>query len=593
MDQVDAAKKGGASCCCIGLLVWAILYTFTLPIGLLGNVYLLGSGGPIEHSDIWDTELKTLSIGAGFDHIINMGIEIFNDDKDYDRYRAKGDAVMANEPMTKDMDKYDVLKCLNGDDPTTNDNYWATMIGGTGTETRDGAIKGYNVQDPDTFRSYLDGTPWCFSWPFLGAELTPDHIEITLNTGEKFTPYGAAAFPNAEANEKHCIVFFSDLVNRVLPKSYDSSSTAEDCKNRSDALDTPGDFSGSASKCAFYPTKFEIVKDLTFIGPGTGTGPWTQDTVTKKNGKGLSNVLDDDGKISQPPHPYERGPTLIGAHLAPYDDTGDSKSNDCVATYDEDKCKWRLRFYYTGGYTPNGLAGIRPTDYESHWVLEAEWGEGDDTQSLNLTKQNVEYEVNGGKVTVVGLSELAAAADKPEPVDTCLTANKNPPNTEDPYSKACYDKCYVEDHDNYIDIILMGDEVALESIKTLHQPSDGTGCYQHFYATGEWQECKGYQPLYNPGGGGNVYAGKYGPYFDNFVAGSWAVSIDVDVDLKGERFVTYNDGVLDGRMTWCIVSWVLWAVSFIGVLLVFCCSSPSSPTGEPEDKDTTELGETS
>src|SRR5207247_3188568 len=50
-----------------------------------------------------------------------------------------------------------------------------------------------------------------------------------------------------------------------------------------------------------------------------------------------------------------------------------------------------------------------------------------------------------------------------------------------------YNAAYVEDHDNYIDIILSGDEAAVRQITAVEIPASG-----------------GYLPFYNPGGPGNA-----------------------------------------------------------------------------------------
>lgn len=64
----------------------------------------------------------------------------------------------------------------------------------------------------------------------------------------------------------------------------------------------------------------------------------------------------------------------------------------------------------------------------------------------------------GGKLRVIGLSDLGQVQDS-------------------------YDECYTEDRDNYIDIILVGDEAAARNITILEIPSiEG-----------------GYTPFYNPG----------------------------------------------------------------------------------------------
>jgi hypothetical protein len=77
-----------------------------------------------------------------------------------------------------------------------------------------------------------------------------------------------------------------------------------------------------------------------------------------------------------------------------------------------------------------------------------------------------EYVVNGGTLRVVGLAELGAAEG----------------------GDVFYDVCYDEDLDNYIDIILVGDDAAARSITYIEIPSvEG-----------------GYSAFYNPGGSGRT-----------------------------------------------------------------------------------------
>ena len=76
--------------------------------------------------------------------------------------------------------------------------------------------------------------------------------------------------------------------------------------------------------------------------------------------------------------------------------------------------------------------------------------------------------VKGGTLTVVGISDLGLAASAADGI--------------------AYDDCYLEDRDNYLDIVLSGDDAAARSITDLEIPGlDG-----------------GYRPLFNPGGPGQT-----------------------------------------------------------------------------------------
>lgn len=79
---------------------------------------------------------------------------------------------------------------------------------------------------------------------------------------------------------------------------------------------------------------------------------------------------------------------------------------------------------------------------------------------------DLDYAVQGGSLRVVGLSDLG----QPEGGDVL------------------FDECYDEDLDNYIDVIIVGDEEAARNITHIEIPSiEG-----------------GYSPFYNPGGPGRT-----------------------------------------------------------------------------------------
>jgi len=83
-----------------------------------------------------------------------------------------------------------------------------------------------------------------------------------------------------------------------------------------------------------------------------------------------------------------------------------------------------------------------------------------------LEDVGVDYAVSGGTLRVVGLSDLGRRADADAGI--------------------YYDDCYREDRDNYIDIILVGDEAAARKITFVEIPGREGG----------------YNPFFNPGGPG-------------------------------------------------------------------------------------------
>lgn len=280
------------------------------------------------------------------------------------------------------------------------------------------------------FSEYDDGLPIVFSWPVATETVDMTDFLFTLNTGEIVFPNSAGMWPNWELNERNTVVVFGDFGNRGL-------SSEED---------------------AIFPVRLDIVEDgtpLLLIGPGG----------QEFNAVGLSWETDSS--------PYDSGPKLVGAKLnfvgdAPLGEGGitvasalDLLPNDEFALYDEGD--FRIRVLTTGGFSPDGVTGVHPTMYEEFFRVHVN---GADGETVLLEEVGVDYEVAGGTLRVVGLAELGL--------------KENP--AEDVY----YDDCYAEDRDNYIDIILVGDETAARNITFVEIPSiEG-----------------GYSPFYNPGGPG-------------------------------------------------------------------------------------------
>jgi len=277
---------------------------------------------------------------------------------------------------------------------------------------------------------HKDGLPVVFSWPILPSTLNPTDFLITLNTGEKLTPEAASIFPNFEYNERHVAVIFADFGNRLLP----------------------------GEQRAKYPTRVEVVKDdtpLMLVGPN---GP--------VSAVGLFKESDST--------PYQSGPYLVGAKLNRFSTDGEGGPrflssnfpNDGKALYG-DAAKYRLRIFTSGGFSPDGVRGVLSTEFERYFRLHAKTADG---QSIQITKVNTDYKVDGSTIRVVGLADLGL------------------PQSFDKQGKpdVAYDDCYVEDHDNYIDIILNGDEAAMRRITFVEIPAG-----------------EGYTPFYNPGGPGN------------------------------------------------------------------------------------------
>jgi hypothetical protein len=265
-----------------------------------------------------------------------------------------------------------------------------------------------------------DGLPVVFSWPILPSTLRHTDFRVTLNTGEVVTPVAASIYPNFEYNERHVAVIFGDFGNRGLPGE-------------------PG---------ARYATRVEVVADdtpLLLVGP---EGP--------VSGVGLVNETAGT--------PYESGPYLVGAKLSRLSVAGEggprflsaTLPNDGRALYGE-AAQYRLRMLTSGGFSPDGVRGVLPTEFERYFRILARDANG---ETVVIDRANVDYLLAGGTIRVLGLADLGKA-------------------------QAAYDDCYVEDHDNYIDVILQGDEAAMRRITALDIPARGASA-----------------PFYNPGGPG-------------------------------------------------------------------------------------------
>ncbi len=158
------------------------------------------------------------------------------------------------------------------------------------------------------------------------------------------------------------------------------------------------------------------------------------------------------------------GPKLIGAKLSVQNDVGQSAPvlfsanvpNGGTALYGAN-AQYRLRIYTTAGISPDGVAAILPTDFSKYFQVQVV----ENGITTLLTQTNVPYSFSAGTITVVGLADLGIY-------------------------NAPYNDAYVADRDNYLDIILMGDEAAMRLITAVIIPASGS-----------------YSPLYNPGGPGN------------------------------------------------------------------------------------------
>ena len=275
-----------------------------------------------------------------------------------------------------------------------------------------------------------DGLPIVFSWPVATETVDITDFQFTLNTGEIVFPNSAGMLPNWELNERNTVVVFGDFGNRGL----------------------------SSEEGAIFPVRLDIVKDET---PLLLVGPNGQEF----NAVGLSWETDTS--------PYDSGPKLVGAKLNHVGNEALGEGglgfgtrsgvlpNDELSLYDESD--FRIRVLTTGGFSPDGITGLTPTMFEDFFRIHAKGPKG---EVVLLERVGQEYVVAGGTLRIVGLSDLG--------------------QKENPDEGIFYDDCYAEDRDNYIDIILVGDEAAARNITHVEIPSlEG-----------------GYSAFYNPGGPG-------------------------------------------------------------------------------------------
>ena len=324
----------------IGVLGLALLALLGLR-PLTGSVLRQLTDATLEGADYWTSDPRILSAGLGFDGIIGLP------DLDEQTVRDAGGSW------------YGGLRCSDGEDPTDQNRTSAAT-----TATIERAYVGGADVDHD------DGLPVVFSWPVATETVDPTDFAFTLNTGETVFAHAAGMNPNWEDDERNTVVLFGDLGNR-LP---------------------------SADPDAVFPVRLEIVADdtpLVLVGPGG----------REVSAVGLTWTTDSS--------PYDAGPVLVGAKLnrvgsAPVGEGGvdlleraGAMPNDEFALYGGGD--FRLRVLTSGGFSPDGVTGLRPDEFEEFFRLRGR-GPGGDT--VVLDQVGVDYRLAGGTLRVVGLADL-------------------------------------------------------------------------------------------------------------------------------------------------------------------------------------------
>jgi hypothetical protein len=392
----------------IGLACLGVLAVGGIAVGRYAQGAALRgfTDGRLQAADYWADKPAILSAGLGFDNIIGLP-------------ELTGETVRGAGGSW-----YGGLTCESGTDPATSAR--------TSAATVDTITRGYRG-----YADYDDGLPIVFSWPVATETADPTDFKFTLNTGEVVFPHAAGLNPNWEDNERNTVVVFGDFGNRRKH--------------------------GEAG--ARFPVKLQIVRDntpLTLVGPGG----------TEASAVGLTWTTTTSG--------YDSGPTLVGAKLNRAGGHADGEGgvramnrfgylpNDEFALYGKEfarygKTAFRLRVLTTGGFSPDGVTGLRPDMYEDFFRLHAKGQKG---ETVLLTKTGVTNHLPGGTLRILGLSDLGRAENHQDGV--------------------YYDDCHREDRDNYIDIILVGDEAAARHLTAVEIPSLQGG----------------YHAFYNPGGPG-------------------------------------------------------------------------------------------
>lgn len=355
----------------------------------------------LKSADYWDSEPRILGAGLGFTDIIGVpGLE--SDDLDTQRMST--------------LDAGGTWNIVTTSATSIPQRAYTSAVSPSGITN----TYGWPVQ-------FCDGLPIEFSWPVRPSTVDASDFRVHLSDGTVVRPLVGSINPNFEYNERTTVVIFGGFGNRLPP-------------------DDPR---------AVYPVLFEIAPDVTpleLIGPG--------DRVVSAVGMTFG-----DGTTPRTAYNPGKGPILAAAKLSRMSIDGEGgpppfngvMPNDGVALYGAD-AEYRLRVLTTGGFSPDGVRSVFPTEFARYFRLQAIDDEG---EVHWIEEAGRAYEINGGTLTVLGLADLGMKMDS-------------------------YDDAYGEDHDNQIDIVISGDDDAVRAIRMVEVP--GTD---------------GYSPLYNPGGPGN------------------------------------------------------------------------------------------
>ena len=125
----------------------------------------------------------------------------------------------------------------------------------------------------------------------------------------------------------------------------------------------------------------------------------------------IFNAVGLSWETTTSPYDENQGPRLVGAKLNYCGEMSKGEGmaggfleqgnhpNDEFALYGGGD--FRLRILTTGGFSPDGVRGVKPTDFEEHFRIHAIGQNGD---TVLIDKVNQDFDVLGGKLKVIGLS---------------------------------------------------------------------------------------------------------------------------------------------------------------------------------------------
>ncbi len=362
----------------------------------------------LVNADYWGRKPKMLAAGLGFTNILGVP------DSD------STDLAVAQAAVQAVSGAWNVgLTCSSTESPPQRAYTSAAspnqILNAYGTSVIDGS-----------------GLPVEFSWPVLPSRVNATDFRVTLSDGSSVTPEGASITPNLEYNERSTVVLVGDFGTPLPADQGGVYVTKVQVVRDSTPMKLIGPHSKMVSAVGMSATKTTSPYDLPSSDPTDWAGP-------KLTG----------GKISKMSTAGEMAPRLFGGNL----------HNDGVDLYGK-KAKFRVRVLTTGGFSPDGIRGIYPTDYRKFFQVVARSRHG---KVVRLVKPGKTYRIDGHPLRVLGLADVGMKQET-------------------------YDYCYGDDHDNQFDIVLGGSIKAAQRVKAVVIPAAGHG----------------YRAFYNPGGPGTT-----------------------------------------------------------------------------------------